>query len=86
MRTVISTIILSASTFSLGSCTWEEGICMDNEVVIRQSASDAGGYCEKRTAADPECPDGEILRRIEDTGREDCIRNVVGHERDGLPS
>ncbi len=84
MKIVITFVILAASAPTLGSCGWEESICMDNEVVVHHAATDPGGGCEKRTATDPECPEGEILRRIEKTGREDCIRNLVGHEKDGL--
>jgi len=86
MKLFLALVILTAGTFSLGSCAWEESICSDGEVMVKRSESDFGGHCEKRKSDDRECPDDEILRRIEDTGREDCIRDLVGHERDGLES
>jgi hypothetical protein len=70
----------------LAGCLWgPERICEEGKVMVLHSArAGSGSYCTDRSASDMECPEGQILRRIETTGREDCIENLLGHERDGL--
>ena len=84
MKLLIALLVLTGSSLSLASCGWEETLCSPGEVFLTYEKPPGGGDCEKRKAGDPECPEGEILRRIVDTGREDCITDLVGHERDGL--
>jgi hypothetical protein len=62
----------------LPGCTWEEKICNPGEVVVR--GVEGGRWCEQPKPGDRQCPDGEILRRIEATGREDCIPNLVDYD------
>jgi hypothetical protein len=61
-----------------------EHICAGDEVMVVPGPG-WGGYCEKRKPGDKTCPDGERLRRVFNPPREDCIKDDVGHEYDGLP-
>ena len=84
MLALVRALLLTATLLPLASCEWEEQICEDGEITIAYQKQ-TGGQCKPRTEDDPDCPDGEILRRLGDTGREDCIPNEVSHRRDGLP-
>jgi hypothetical protein len=59
----------------LPGCAWEEKLCTPGDVVV--NGVEGGRWCEQRRPGDRECPDGQILRRVQATGREDCIPNLV---------
>ncbi|MCE7012080.1 hypothetical protein LWC34_56110 [Kibdelosporangium philippinense] len=62
-----------------------EKICSAGQVVIERAGG--GRMCEKPAPTDRSCPDGEILLKNPDAGREGCIPNVYSSDSytDKLP-
>lgn len=58
--------------------TWTEGICMDDEVWIDHAAG--GGDCRPQLDSDPDCPEGEIPRDRQPSGKLDCVPNDIEAE------
>jgi hypothetical protein len=65
--------LLAAAVVVLPGCGVER-ICGSGEVAVE--TEEGGRWCEDPEPGDPTCPDGEILLKNPDAGREGCIPNV----------
>jgi len=64
--------LVAFSSWGMSSCLgWTERLCSGDETYIE--FEEGGATCEPRLESDPECPDGERARRLEPSGRTDCV-------------
>ena len=73
MRIRLALVLLVAtSSWGLSSCfELKDRLCRGDETFVEREGG--GLTCEPRRESDPECPDGERARRMEATGRTDCV-------------
>ncbi len=75
VRVVIALVVLAAS-WGLSACIgWgPERLCSGDETFVQRTEEPgSGAWCDPRQPGDPECERGERARRIESTGRTDCV-------------
>jgi len=65
-------LLVAATSWGLSSClTWTERLCRGDETYVE--FEEGGANCEPRRDSDPDCPVGERARRLDATGRTDCV-------------
>jgi hypothetical protein len=78
IRLLIATALLVPAFTACDDLGWVEGICMDDEVWVQYA--EGGSTCRDREQSDPDCPDGDIVRDRQPSGRLDCVPNDVSKE------
>lgn len=67
-------VLVATTSWGLSAClTWTERLCSGDETFVETESG--GAACEPRRDSDPDCPSGERARRIEATGRTDCVED-----------
>jgi hypothetical protein len=72
LASLLAAGIITAVVPMTGCSTFEK-ICGSGDVAVL--GAQGGSWCERRQTGDRECADGEILVKVQKTGRDHCIEN-----------
>lgn len=66
-------VLVTSAGLSACLAVGPERICSGDETFVQRTEEGGGAWCEPRQEGDPDCDGGERARRIESTGRTDCV-------------
>lgn len=74
---IVLAVLVTSAGLSACRGVGQERICSGDETFVQRTEEGDGSWCEPRKESDPDCDRGERARRIESTGRTDCVPDRV---------